>query len=188
MYGAYFSKLNYYWSKHVRNGTWLKAHPVSEVVLITLLTSALGFLNLYTRMGGTELVYNLFAECRSEETHEGLCIKPGHNVGPVVGAIGLALIVKGALTIITFGIKLPAGIFIPSLGVGACLGRIVGIGIQSLQWRYPHWRIFSPCKGDPNCIIPGIYAMVGAAGSLSGVTVRSFQPHYICVHTEHLFA
>lgn len=34
VYGAYFSKLNYRWSKYVRNGTWLKKHPIVEVVLV----------------------------------------------------------------------------------------------------------------------------------------------------------
>jgi chloride channel 3/4/5 len=38
------------------------------------------------------------------------------EVGAIVRAIGTALVVKGVLTIVTFGIKLPAGIFIPTLG------------------------------------------------------------------------
>lgn len=70
-------------------------------------------------MGGTELVYNLFAECRegSHNTHSGLCVlDPPTQAVPVIGAIFVALLVKGALTIVTFGIKVPAGIFIPTLG------------------------------------------------------------------------
>ncbi|KAK0460988.1 chloride channel [Desarmillaria tabescens] len=175
IYGAYFSKLNYRWSRHVRNGTWLKTHPIAEVLLVTLLTTVLCFLNPYTHMGGTELVYNLFAECRtgSGNSHEGLCvIDPGSfkHIWPVIRAIAVALVIRGALTIITFGIKVPAGIFIPSLGVGACAGRILGIFMQWLQMTYPDAPIFKPCKGDLDCIIPGLYAMVGAAASLSGVT------------------
>ena len=34
VYGAYFSKLNYYWSKHIRNRTFLGAHPILEVLLV----------------------------------------------------------------------------------------------------------------------------------------------------------
>ncbi|KAG8921068.1 hypothetical protein FRC01_000429 [Tulasnella sp. 417] len=171
VYGAYFSKLNFRWSRDVRNGTWFKNHPVSEVIIVTLVTSALCFLNLFTRMGGTELVYYLLAECQPGDYHEGLCIYPDRNKpGPIISSIALALLVKGALTIVTFGIKLPAGIFIPSLGVGACMGRIVGIGMQWLQWNYPHWRIFSSCGDEARCVIPGVYAMVGAAATLSGVT------------------
>jgi chloride channel 3/4/5 len=80
------------------------------------------------------------------------------------------MIVKGCLTIITFGIKLPAGIFIPTLGVGACAGRIVGIAVQWLQYHYPDSTVFAVCEGDMDCVVPGLYAMVGAAAALSGVT------------------
>lgn len=75
----------------------------------------LSFLNPYTKMGGTELVYNLLAECKEGESHGGLCVTRG-SVLPVVQAIAVALTVKGVLTIVTFGIKVPAGIFIPTLG------------------------------------------------------------------------
>ncbi|TFK75368.1 hypothetical protein BDN72DRAFT_954992 [Pluteus cervinus] len=175
VYGAYFSKLNYRWSKNVRNKTWMKAHPILEVLLITFLTSVFCFLNPYTYMGGTELVYNLFAECRhdSGNSHEGLCIpNPGsfEQAWPVARAIIVAMIVKGALTIVTFGIKVPAGIFIPTLGVGACAGRVLGIGVHWLQLQHPHSPLFRKCGDDLDCIIPGLYAMVGAAATLSGVT------------------
>ncbi|KZT10826.1 uncharacterized protein LAESUDRAFT_721216 [Laetiporus sulphureus 93-53] len=173
VWGAYFSKLNYRWSKHVRSGTWLKTHPVAEVVLVTLATTVFCFLNVFTRMGTTELVYNLFAECRSGDPNAqlGLCVlDPPEQAMPVIRAILVALVVKGALTIVTFGIKLPAGIFIPSLAVGACAGRIVGILVQWLQYSNPDSTIFASCKGDLDCVIPGLYAMVGAAASLSGVT------------------
>ncbi|KDR75843.1 hypothetical protein GALMADRAFT_248571 [Galerina marginata CBS 339.88] len=175
IYGACFSKLNYRWSKNIRNKTFLGAHPIIEVLLITFLTSILCFLNPYTRMGGTELIYNLFAECRtgSGNTHSGLCVvDPGSrkHILPVVRSILVAMVVKAGLTIITFGIKLPAGIFIPTLGVGACAGRIMGIAMQWLQMKYPNSSLFHGCGGDVDCIVPGLYAMVGAAAALSGVT------------------
>ena len=89
---------------------------------VTFVSAILSFLNPYTRMGGTELVYNLFAECRSggKNTHSGLCVlDPPTQAAPVIGALLVALLVKGALTIVTFGIKVPAGIFIPTLGGGS---------------------------------------------------------------------
>ncbi|KAG1802616.1 chloride channel [Suillus plorans] len=175
VYGAYFSKLNYRWSRDVRGGTWLKAHPVVEVILVTLVTTVLCLSSPYARMGGTDLVYNLFSECRtgSKNTHFNLCVLDPSNfdhVWSVVRAILVAMIVKGFLTIITFGIKLPAGIFIPTLGVGACAGRIVGIAVQWLQYHYPNSIVFDVCEGDMDCVVPGLYAMVGAAAALSGVT------------------
>ncbi|KAI0301011.1 chloride channel [Multifurca ochricompacta] len=173
VYGAFFSKLNYRWSRDVRNKTWLKDHPIAEVLLITLITTILSFVNGYTLMGGTELVYNLFAMCLpgSPNTHAGLCVlDPGKQTFPVMRMIAVALLVKAALTVVTFGIKLPAGIFIPTLGVGACAGRIVGLTVQYAQWRWPAAPVFASCKGDSPCVIPGLYGMVGAAAALSGVT------------------
>ncbi|KAF8906489.1 chloride channel [Gymnopilus junonius] len=184
LYGAYFSKLNYQWSKHVRDKTFLATHPILEVLLasywshmryITFFTSIFCFLNPYTRMGGTELIYNLFAGCHtgSGNTHSGLCIvNPGsfQHIWPVIRSISVAMVVKACLTIITFGIKLPAGIFIPTLGVGACAGRIMGIAMQWLQMRNPESPFFQACGNNMDCIIPGLYAMVGAAAALSGVT------------------
>ena len=35
VYGAYFSKLNHRWSRDVRNKTWLKNHPIAEVLLVS---------------------------------------------------------------------------------------------------------------------------------------------------------
>lgn len=100
----------------------LSFRDINILFQVTLATALLCFVNPYTRMSGTELVYNLFAECKSgsRNTHEGLCVlNPPEQAIPVITAIGVALVIKGALTIITFGIKLPAGIFIPSLG-GKC--------------------------------------------------------------------
>ena len=34
VYGAYFSKLNHRWSRDVRGKTWLKDHPIAEVLLV----------------------------------------------------------------------------------------------------------------------------------------------------------
>lgn len=88
--------------------------------------------------------------------------------------------------------KVPCGLFIPSLCLGAIMGRIVGIGaylliqrIQSLNiifmtlligmeqlaYNYPKIWIFSgECSTGDDCITPGLYAMVGAAAVLGGVT------------------
>jgi chloride channel 3/4/5 len=107
-------------------------------------------------MGGTELIYNLFSECRtgSGNTHSGLCVvDPGsfERVWPIAQSIFVAMVVKAGLTVITFGIKLPAGIFIPTLGVGACAGRVVGIAMQWLQLNNPSFSLFNACGGDADC-------------------------------------
>lgn len=133
-------------------------------------------------MGGTELVYNLLAECRPGHFHGGLCVTEPSATREVAIAVLVALVVKGALTIVTFGIKVPAGIFIPTLGVGACAGRIVGLGVQWLSWTRP--EMFPSCNGQQRCVIPGVYAMVGAAATLSGVTVRYYRFVHFMIGTD----
>lgn len=52
----------------------------------------------------------------------------GPGVYRAIGLLILAFFVKLALTVFTFGVKVPSGLFIPSLFLGAIMGRIVGIG------------------------------------------------------------
>lgn len=68
-------------------------------------------------MGGTELIYNLFAECDPDDNPLGLCVNdPPKQAMSVLRDVTIALFVKMGLTIVTFGIKVPAGLYIPSLG------------------------------------------------------------------------
>lgn len=52
----------------------------------------------------------------------------GPGVHRAVWLLILALILKLIMTVFTFGMKVPCGLFIPSLCLGAIVGRIVGIG------------------------------------------------------------
>jgi chloride channel 7 len=58
------------------------------------------------------------------------------------------------LTIFTFGSAIPAGLFIPNILAGACLGRAIG----------ELFREANPALD----VHPGVYALVGSAGMLSG--------------------
>jgi chloride channel 3/4/5 len=167
LYGALFSRLNIVWSREVRKKTWLSRHPITEVALVTALTTVVSFMNPYTRLGGTELIAKLFADCKYDSTSP-LCIDRTFAIWPIISAIGGALIIKAILTIITFGVVLPAGIFIPSLAIGACFGRIVGVVLEYCEYHYS-LPIFDNCGTEP-CVVAGIYAMVGAAATLAGVT------------------
>jgi len=55
-------------------------------------------------------------------------------------------------TILTFGTAIPVGLFIPNILAGACLGRAVGQAMLDAGYD----------------IHPGVYALMGAAGSLAG--------------------
>lgn len=73
------------------------------------------------------------------------------------------------LVIISYGCKVPAGIFVPSMAIGASFGRMVGILVQALQQRYPNSAFFAACQPDVPCITPGTYAFLGAGAALSGI-------------------
>jgi chloride channel 3/4/5 len=167
LYGALFSRLNIVWSREVRKKTWLSRHPITEVALVTALTTIVSFMNPYTRMSGTELIAKLFADCKYDSTSP-LCVDRTFAIWPIISAVGAALLIKATLTIITFGVVLPAGIFIPSLVIGACFGRIVGVIFEYCEYHYS-FPIFDKC-GTEECVVAGIYAMVGAAATLAGVT------------------
>lgn len=133
-------------------------------------------------MGGTELVYKLFEECKPGNQSSLCVLDPPTQALPIINALLIALVVKGVLTVITFGIKVPAGIFVPTLGVGACAGRILGILVQWMQAKStPDSGYFTFCRGDLNCVVPGLYAMVGAAATLSGVTVSAILDSCVCL-------
>lgn len=75
---------------------------------------------------------------------------------------------------VTFGCRVPGGVFLPGLIVGAVTGRIIGLVMQYLTLTYPTSWPFTACAEDlatrGECVIPGVYAIVGAAASLAGVT------------------
>ena len=47
----------------------------------------------------------------------------------------LATIIRIGLVVVSYGCKVPAGIFVPSMAIGACFGRMVGIMVKAMnQW------------------------------------------------------
>lgn len=63
--------------------------------------------------------------------------------------------------------QVPAGLFIPSMAIGAIAGRIVGIAVEQLAYYHHDWFLFREwCEVGADCITPGLYAMVGAAACL----------------------
>lgn len=73
-----------------------------------------------------------------------------------MGLLILAFIFKLTITIFTFGIKIPAGLFIPSLTMGAIIGRIVGIIMEQISYNYPSlWVFQEACSTGENCLSPG---------------------------------
>lgn len=87
----------------------------------------------------------------------------------MVFSLLIATILRVCLVIISYGCKVPAGIFVPSMAVGASFGRMVGILVQALHESFPDSSFFAACEPDVPCITPGTYAFLGAAAALSGI-------------------
>lgn len=92
------------------------------------------------------------------------------NATSIVLLLLVAAFAKTLLTAVTFGSSIPAGIFLPSLTIGACVGRAVGLVMDQLHRAHPESWVFSDCPADGGCINPSVYAVIGAAGALGGVT------------------
>lgn len=91
------------------------------------------------------------------------------NRWTMVASLVIATILRVLLVIISYGCKVPAGIFVPSMAIGASFGRLVGIFVQALHEAFPNSAFFASCKPDVPCITPGTYAFLGAGAALSGI-------------------
>lgn len=49
-----------------------------------------------------------------------------------------AVVIRTALVIISYGAKVPCGIFVPSMAVGAMFGRMIGILMKALHTYVHH--------------------------------------------------
>lgn len=98
----------------------------------------------------------------------GLADRPaGVGLYAALWQLALALVFKMMITVITFGMKVPSGLFIPSMAVGAIAGRLLGVGMEQLAYYNHDSAIFRGwCSPGADCITPGLYAMVGAAACL----------------------
>ncbi|KAF8587856.1 hypothetical protein K439DRAFT_1645720 [Ramaria rubella] len=154
-----------------RKNSVISEWPLMEVVAAASATAALSYLVIFTRVQTSELVSNLFLECDPlKGDWHGLC-----NPDAYFQNIFLLLVTAGfklGLTAYTFGLKVPAGIFLPTIGIGASLGRAMGLLVQAIHRAYPSAWVFSACPPDPSarCISPGFYAVIGASAMLGGVT------------------
>ena len=91
------------------------------------------------------------------------------NRWSMVFSLFIATFLRVFLVIISYGCKVPAGIFVPSMAIGASFGRMVGIVVQWLHESYPNAQFFAACQPDVPCITPGTYAFLGAGAALSGI-------------------
>ncbi|KAF4439348.1 hypothetical protein F53441_12627 [Fusarium austroafricanum] len=151
VFGGVFCRANFLWAKSFRKISLIKKSPVFEVALVTLITAVLQFPNMLIRETGDIVMQRLLVDC-NDIGEDWICQQEAKLTGK--GAYYAWLIsgtfVKLLLTTITFGCKVPSGVIIPALDAGALFGRMIGQLIPDIS--------------------PGIFAMVGSAAFLAGVS------------------
>ncbi|KAE8376910.1 voltage-gated chloride channel [Aspergillus bertholletiae] len=165
LYGAFVIK----WNLRVQafRKKYLSQHAVTESVILAAITAVLCYPNMFLKINMTEMMEILFRECEGGHDYHGLC--ESKNRWPLVGSLAIATILRIFLVIISYGCKVPAGIFVPSMAIGASFGRLVGVLVQALYERFPDSAFFAACEPDVPCITPGTYAFLGAGAALSGI-------------------
>lgn len=171
--GAVFIKASRFWATTFRKIPIIKQHPMVEVFLVALVTGLTSFWNRYTRLPVAELLAELASPCVAGSM-TGLC-PAAEDIPSVIWYLMMAFVIKAALTVVTFGIKVPAGIYVPSMVVGGLMGRIVGHLVQWLVYQFPNSWVFDHCSNSSagaieECVTPGVYALVAAGATMCGVT------------------
>jgi chloride channel 3/4/5 len=167
--GVVFIRLNIFVAR-LRKHTRLGNHPVLDVAMLALITSLIKFNSDFLRGSNNNVLAAFFRECDPMQDTLHLC--EFDTAGTAMLNMFMTAVVTIFLTVFTFGAPVPAGLFIPSLLTGAALGRMLGTMMRVLHHEHPDSSLFSYCTeaAGSDCITPGIYALVGAAAVLGGVT------------------
>lgn len=142
---------------------------VTEVCVLAAVSGCVNFFVPYGKGGLLELLGELFQDCISGSTLD-VCKQDDFTTLISLLVLGVA---KIALFMYAVGCFLPSGVLVPALAIGAVFGRAFGIFFRALQQTYASSYIFAECFDQQFCVIPGAYAIVGAAGVLTGVTRMS---------------
>ncbi|EIE83483.1 hypothetical protein RO3G_08188 [Rhizopus delemar RA 99-880] len=167
LYGTLVIKYNLLVAKFRKNV--LKDFPIMEAAILAFATALIAYPNVFLRIDMTEIMGILFRECEGagSENYYGLC--ETKEAGRMVILLFVATLLRCFGTIITYGAKVPCGIFVPSMAIGATFGRMVGLLVKLWHENNPDLFLFSSCRPDMPCITPGTYAFLGAAAALGGV-------------------
>ncbi|KAI9752837.1 MAG: sensitivity to high expression protein she9 [Chaenotheca gracillima] len=165
LYGAFVMKWNL--RAQAFRKRYLGKYTILEATLLAAVTAIVCYPNMFLRIDMTESMEILFLECEGGHDYNGLC--EAKNRKSMILSLAIATLLRTFLVIISYGCKVPAGIFVPSMAIGASFGRMVGILVQALHESYPGSRFFAACGPDGPCITPGTYAFLGAGAALSGI-------------------
>ncbi|KAJ1828774.1 glycerol ethanol, ferric requiring protein [Coemansia sp. RSA 2599] len=145
---------------------YLASRVVQEVAVLAGLTTAIAYANRFTKEDMGELLGMLLQECKDAG---GVLCAPD-RAREAIWALLWATVIRICGTVLAYGCKVPCGIFVPSMAIGASFGRMLGAIAQEMHRAHPKWALFAQCAPDTPCITPATYAFLGAAAAMCGVT------------------
>ncbi|KAM3160212.1 Chloride channel protein [Lachancea thermotolerans] len=145
--------------------TYLQDWRTQEVIFLASITALVSYFNEFLRLDMAESMGILFHECVAGDgeslwTHRICQLDTQTHAGSflqLLAALLIATVVRSLLIVVSYGCSVPAGIFVPSMAVGATFGRAISLLVE--KWIT-----------GPAVITPGTYAFLGAAATLSGIT------------------
>ncbi|XP_070269422.1 H(+)/Cl(-) exchange transporter 7 [Myotis yumanensis] len=171
--GAVFNALNYWLTMFRIRYIHRPCLQVIEAMLVAAVTATVAFVLIYSSrdcqpLQGNSVSYPLQLFCADGEYNSmaaaffntpeksvvGLFHDPPGSYNPMT--LGLFTLVYFFLACWTYGLTVSAGVFIPSLLIGAAWGRLFGISLSYLT-------------GAAIWADPGKYALMGAAAQLGGI-------------------
>uniref|UniRef100_A0A663DZ50 Chloride channel protein n=1 Tax=Aquila chrysaetos chrysaetos TaxID=223781 RepID=A0A663DZ50_AQUCH len=111
---------------------------------------------------------------------QGLWQEWYHPSATIFGTLAFFLLMKFWMLILATTLPLPAGYFMPIFIYGATIGRLLG---ETVALLFPRGL---RSEGDPHHIIPGGYALAGAAAFSGSVTHAISTALLVCEATGHL--
>ncbi|XP_075028090.1 chloride channel protein ClC-Kb-like [Calonectris borealis] len=103
-----------------------------------------------------------------------------HPSATIFGTLAFFLLMKFWMLILATTLPLPAGYFMPIFIYGAVIGRLLG---ETVALLFPRGL---RSEGDPRPVIPGGYALAGAAAFSGSVTHTISTALLVCEVTGHL--
>ncbi|AMD20602.1 HDL142Cp [Eremothecium sinecaudum] len=162
LYGNFISKWNIWYVEFRRK--YLSKWPLYEVLVIAIITALLSYGNEFLQTDMTESMGLLFHECQAYDNSKWdhpLCQIDQNSTMfgflKIYFALIFATVIRAVGIVVSYGCRIPAGIFVPSMAVGATFGRSLSLLVEKF------------ITGS-NVITPGTYAFLGSAAALSGIT------------------
>lgn len=179
--GVFFNILNIRlarWRKNTLSGS--PNLQTAEMCILALVTAILSFANFTSQVPLHHVMYMLFTDCETKDRSADALEHAVHQMCELTKGKGfpIAALLKYTssgvlglfLTAYSYGTFIPGGVLMPSLVIGASMGRALGTVVQYLQNMYPHFKLFLNCNPEGMCISPGAYSIVGAASLFTGIT------------------